>query len=286
MSRITYVRTAIFRDPDWLALGPDARHLWLWAILTDHSNYAGLFRCAEAHMELETGLSERRLKTALEELGAAGKVVYRGGYIWVVDKAQWASPRTEQTAKSAAAAVSECTDDELRLAFCSRYADDVWISSYLPEPASEGEIFDGHPMVADLPTLHSSFNSKTTDEKRNGKSPSRSVAREAKLPPELRPYLAPVLAALCELAAAHSGAKRPTAAAVSRVLRDYPHRDHLPAARNCAAYFVDGNGSRRGLKDPVMAYRRWLDREPDVIRRQPLAATGTDSYSAYDRPEN
>lgn len=90
---------------------------------------------------------------------------------------------------------------------------------------------------------------------------------------DTRPLVDPVRERLLTVAAGKPGASEPSVAAVAKALRDFPRKDFVPAAANFEHHWLHGNGARNRLKDVVRAYRNWLEREPDVLRRtaEPVA---------------
>jgi len=86
-------------------------------------------------------------------------------------------------------------------------------------------------------------------------------------PEALRPFIAPVGQALRRVAAEKAGAAEPTVPAVCKALRDYPGRDFLPAVKAFEHHWLHGTAAKKPLRDVVRAYRNWIEREPDVLRK-------------------
>lgn len=145
MARVADVAHSFFVEPDMAELSADAKYLLLWAIVTDHGNQAGLFTIARPIMLAETSLTPGRLAEALGQLREAGKLVYdeRCGAVWVVNRAKRPRSKTEQIAKSIAAAVRGCPSALIREAFLERYRDVPWLRTHLRE--AEGALTRATP---------------------------------------------------------------------------------------------------------------------------------------------
>jgi hypothetical protein len=86
------------------------------------------------------------------------------------------------------------------------------------------------------------------------------------LPAELRPFVAPVRDVLARIAAEKPGAYVPTAAAVCSALTAFPRKDFLPTVLEYEHWALHGRGQASRVKDVVRQWRRWIEKEPDVLR--------------------
>jgi hypothetical protein len=86
---------------------------------------------------------------------------------------------------------------------------------------------------------------------------------------ELRPFVEPVRDRLARVAATKDGAISPSLAAVARLLGRFPRKDFIRHADDFEHWAVHGRGRGRKMKDVVAAYRNWIARELDVIKKTP-----------------
>ena len=178
MGKTADVQQAIWADPWFQALPPDAKLLYLWAITTDHGNLASLFTVALPMIQVETGLTPQRLSNALDQLD--GKLAYRreSGALWVVGRAKRVRSKTAQIAKSIAKAVSECPEPEFQAAFMAKYGTSQWLSPFLSDLALQADSSEPHPNLTrtspEVPSQSQSQVVASVFEEQNGNIPKRS----------------------------------------------------------------------------------------------------------------
>lgn len=82
MAKERLVNTRFWRDSYVLDLAPDERLLFLWALTNPATELCGAYEAALPIIELETGISRERIVEMMAKFEAAGKMLFRDG--WVV----------------------------------------------------------------------------------------------------------------------------------------------------------------------------------------------------------
>lgn len=142
------VLQAIWADPWFVALPPDAKLIFLWAITNEHSNLAGLYVVAEETIRHETKFSQARLTKALEMVHPKMGYVRESGVVCVPSRPKYARTKSPQIAKSIVTAVRECPVPEIQSHYIKRYGNSAWLGEGLQDLASEATI--GEPQRASL----------------------------------------------------------------------------------------------------------------------------------------
>jgi hypothetical protein len=150
MAKTADVQQAIWSDPWFLALPPDGKLLYFWAITNEHANLAGLFTVAEQMIQFETKLSPARFTKALAL--CEGKLYYRreSGVMWVVGRANNVRSRTTQIAKSIVRAVETCPEPDLQAAFVAKYAKQKWLMEAFDDLALGVDSVEPHLNLSEL----------------------------------------------------------------------------------------------------------------------------------------
>lgn len=96
MSKFRYVNTAIWND-DWFAeLDPIEQHLFLYLLLNDQTNMAGVYQLSLRKAAFETGIDQEKLKKILDRFAADGKAFFELGYIVMKNWLKNQMPNTKQ----------------------------------------------------------------------------------------------------------------------------------------------------------------------------------------------
>lgn len=135
LAKTADVQQAVWADPWFLRLPPDAKLLFLWAITNEHSNLAGLYVVAEETIRHETKLTEARLSKALEALHP--KMLYRPetGTVCVPSRPKHTRVKNDRTAKSIVTAIKECAHLDIQGLYVKKYGQNAWLSPLLDDLA-------------------------------------------------------------------------------------------------------------------------------------------------------
>jgi hypothetical protein len=270
------IDNATWGDPDFAALSPEAKLLYLWSFTNPLCNFAGLYKVTTARMASETGLTPRRTETALAELVRDRFVQFEHPLLWIRSRVKHLPHRSPNIAKAISRDIELVdADHPLRHLFLEKYERTTWdaLRDRLAPLVEESGSSKPNPGTVAEPLA----NGSGTVLVRGGEGSSKEeqptaqgeVDAEPELPDELRPFLEPVLVTLRRVATTKPGAALPTLAAVAGVLRRYPTKDFIPTAEDYAHWSIHGRGASRSVKDVVAQYRNWLAKEPDVARRTP-----------------
>lgn len=128
MAQTADLRQSIWTEPWFLALNPNAKVLYLWAISTRHGNLAGLFTVARQVIQVETGLNHSALKQAFADCG--GKLFYDPdtGAMWVRGRVKNIRTKSRQIAKHVAACFRACPVPEFQRMFLDKYGHEKWLA--------------------------------------------------------------------------------------------------------------------------------------------------------------
>jgi hypothetical protein len=269
------VRQAIWADPWFLALPPDGKLIYFWAITNEHSNMAGLYVVAEETIRHETKFTAPRLEKAFKM--AHPQLGYRpeSGTVVVPGRPKYARTKTEQIAKSIASAVRECAHQDIQRYYLEKYAANAWLGPYMADLAQELEISELHQTSPNLVEVHSQSQSLKEEQKpqKVGKAPKPNPDAlprdfDLRLGAAAKRCL-PILQRTAEARAA----KPVTLLAVARAVESFPRKDHFAVAGNVEHWLVHGNGARQKPKDVVARFRNFLEGSEDTATPQ-AAATG------------
>lgn len=258
------IDNAIWGDPEFEALPPDAKLLYLWSFTNSQCNMAGVYKVSVARMAGETGLSASRASRALEQLAAASFVVYEQPWLWVRSRVKHIRSSSPSMARSIVRDV-EALDPAhpIRQQFIATYQSLVFLREALSGAAKETR--STKPKTDTLPR-------GCGDPLEGSQGPGPGLRQGSTAPqqgevdgpptdlsPPLAAAVAPVKTVLDRVFAAKGGTVAPTLAAVGRALDSYPDRDHVEEARKLEHWAVHGSGQRRASKDIVLRYRKWLE---------------------------
>lgn len=170
MAKTADVLQAIWADPWFVALPPDAKLIFLWAITNEHSNLAGVYVVAEETIRHETKFTEGRLRKALEVVHP--KMGYRAesGTVCVPSRPKHVRSKTPQIAKSIVRAVADCAHTEIQAFYLRKYGHSAWLGPLLHDLASEagfGEPHQGSPNLSEVPSQSQSQKKKEQQDPRD-----------------------------------------------------------------------------------------------------------------------
>ena len=266
MSRREDIDNDIWVDPDFAALTPDAKLLYLWSFTNPSCNMSGLYKIGLPAFEFGTGLSRERVAAALSELQSAGEgfALYVDQLLWVRSRVKHLRSRSPQMAKAIANDLMKVRiDHPLRVKFLSKYGSDKWLRDAL-----KGTYPDRNGNLSEKP-VGKADSDRVTRPSREGpgkgdgsSSTTTTIQVPGSFPRELEPHLDAVFAVLVDLAERHS-AKAVSRLSLASVLMapDRRHKPFVRAAHDYAAW-ADGKAERR--KDVVSGYRNWLDKQDDA----------------------
>jgi hypothetical protein len=161
------VLQAIWADPWFVALPPDGKLIFLWAITNSHSNLAGVYVVAEETIRHETKLSTSRLTKAFGDVHP--KMGYRPetGTVCVPSRPKYVRSRTTQIAKSIAFAIRDCLHPEIRDFYLRKYGSSEWLSPAFEELALRAESVEPHQGSPNLSEVPSQSQSQKKKEQQN-----------------------------------------------------------------------------------------------------------------------
>lgn len=137
MGRREDIDNAIWGDPEFEALSPDAKLLYLWSFTNSQCNMAGVYKVSVARMAGETGLNTARTEKALAQLVEQAFLVYEAPWLWVRSRVKHIRSESPSMARSIAKDV-KALDDEvpIRRQFLDRYGAVSWLRDALAELGS------------------------------------------------------------------------------------------------------------------------------------------------------
>lgn len=145
MSRREDFDNAIWSDPDFLALSPQARWVFIWTWTNPRCGMAGIYKTAAVQAAMETGLTEAEVKSALVELGDAEFAFYEGNVLWVRSRVKHLRQKTPQIAKSIRNDLAKIADGHpLKAQFMATYKGHSWLRDYI---GTEAHVTLSRPIV-------------------------------------------------------------------------------------------------------------------------------------------
>lgn len=281
MSRTEDIDNGIWSDPDFEALSPQAKLVFIWSWTNPRCGMAGIYKVSHRTIAHECGIAPESVDDVLEELACAALVLYEDSVLWVRSRVKRLRSRSPQMAKAVAKDLNNVpASNPLRGRFLDYYGSDPWLKATLKDTPtgpthdlSEKPVSKGNPDRSSEPSreVPGSWDGEGVKAEAVVEEQQRDELQiPGDFPDELRPHLDAVDRTLTDLA------KRRRAKAVSRislanVLMGRPHKPLVRAAHDCAGYW-DGKAS--GPKDVVAAYRNWLDRTDDLAGVEPVGANG------------
>jgi hypothetical protein len=130
VSRNEDIDNAIWADPDFDALSPDAALLYLWSFTNPRCGMAGIYRVPERQL-LEGRLPPERLAAALAELADSRFAFYEQGIFWVRTRARYLRTKGQPMMRSIELDLGKIpTDHPLLVGFIAEYGES-WFSGVL-----------------------------------------------------------------------------------------------------------------------------------------------------------
>lgn len=286
MSRREDIDNAIWSDPDFEDLSPNATLLYLWSFTNPHCGMAGLYKVSLRTMT-ESKVSREDLPAALEELAATGFAFYEDHVLFVRTRVKHLRSRSPQMAQSVAKDVSKITPGHaLRARFFAVYGDDPWLKEKLSETCKDPIGNLSQKPIGKGKSHRSTVPSPEGAGQGSGQGPGQGIGvSEQQLPSEfpedLRPHLLAAHRILSGLAARH-GAKEVKPLSLASLVMANPRKPLVRAAYECASYW-DGQTTR--LKDVVAAYRNWLGKADDLASTEPTIGSQPSNVRPLQRAE-
>ena len=121
------IDNGIYGDPDFAALAPLSKLVYIWSFTNSHAGMAGLYKLRRGTAAFELGLSDDEEAEAFAELERTRFAFYRDGVVFVRTRVRHLRTRGENMAKSIAADVDRiAADHSLRAMFVQEYAAFRW----------------------------------------------------------------------------------------------------------------------------------------------------------------
>lgn len=131
MSRREDIDTAIWSDPDFLALGPDAKLVYFWSFSNPRCGMSGLYKAVREAPLMETGLTSRRLDVALAELSAGRFAFFDGRMLWVRSRIKHLRSKSPNMAKAIARDVEAVSEHPYAGELVEMYCKGPWLATVL-----------------------------------------------------------------------------------------------------------------------------------------------------------
>lgn len=131
MARREDIDTGIWNDPDFLALSPEAKLVYLHSFTNSRCGMAGLYMVISNAIQMETGLTAKRLDAALTELREARFVHYDGRWMWVRTRIKHLRSTGINIAKSIRSDVERAGTHEYAARLVHTYGDIDWMKGLL-----------------------------------------------------------------------------------------------------------------------------------------------------------
>jgi hypothetical protein len=175
VSRHEDFENALWSDPDFLALTPEARMTYIWSWTNPRCGMAGLYKVALSQAALETGYTTTQIEQALAELAASDFAFYEHNVLFVRTRARRLRTKSEQIAKSIRSDLQKVADDHpLKRKFLGLYAAMPWLRPWIGEgragvDADSGEVHGGPPTKPPRASLSRSSTGSRSTPHGNGK---------------------------------------------------------------------------------------------------------------------
>ena len=286
MSRNEDITTAIWTDPDFFALPPDAKLLYLWSWSNEHNGMAGLYQIPEAVMSIETCLPIDRLRQAMAALAEARFAFYEDSVLWVRSRVKRLRSKSPKMASAVAKDLRGIDDNHpLKVRFLEAYGGHVWLRDALKnayraptEHLSDKPIGkpDSHrfsepsPKVPGTGTGTGPRDGGSLNANDKGSVDSDKVELPDGFPVDVLPHLRVAYRALDDLARRHN-AKAISPLSLAAVVMANAHKPIVRSVYEFVAW-SDGQGQRR--KDVVSGYSNWVRKAPDLTGYEELGDDG------------
>lgn len=165
MSRREDVDTSIWSDPDFLGFSPAAKLVYVWSFTNPRCGMSGLYKVVRQAVEMESGVTGKRLDDAFAELAAARFVFFDGRVLWVRSRIKHLRSKSPNIAKSIARDVESMMSHDYAAELLRAYARTDWLATVLEpllktlpkgsDPSDGSERFQGragHGQLLEGPT--------------------------------------------------------------------------------------------------------------------------------------
>lgn len=306
MSRREDIDNSVWSDPDFHALSPNAKLVYLWSFTNPRCGMAGIYKTVPAAIALETGLTLKAVDAVLDELHTARFVLHVHDVLWVRTRIKHLRTKSIQMARSIEGDLERVGDEPLRRLLIEEYKGTAW--AYLREvllrvarTSPEGHENVSAQAKSGGPHPNVTGTSVEVPGQGQGSSEQRPVAhaREAAadleaaqrrlksdadelpddLPQRLHDPARQVQQRLLRLHGRKPRSLYPSLAAVGRVLASMPDRDHVSVADDVEHYWTFGSGQNRSMRDLVATYRNRVATAP-VVANGATASDGIDDIVA------
>ena len=127
--KIRQVHTDFWFNSTQDGLSYNSRYLYMYLLTSPHINLCGVFRLPDQYMCLETGMDQKTLNGAKEELSDNKKVRFHSGWVYVVNAVKYnnnffKSPKNQIAFKNELNLIPQVIKDKLS------YNNDVGIDTY------------------------------------------------------------------------------------------------------------------------------------------------------------
>lgn len=132
MSRREDIDNAIWSDPDFATLTPNAKLIYLWSFTNERCNMSGLYKVSAKAAGFDTGLPQNAVERAFVELREASFVYLDDGVLWVRSRVKHLRSRGDAMAKSIRNDLAKLRPDHPLLhAFVACYQADPWLEHWV-----------------------------------------------------------------------------------------------------------------------------------------------------------
>lgn len=111
MAEYRQIHTHIWKDGWFLELAADEKLFFIYLFSNERASVAGIYTLPLKVMAFESGLDAVRIQEVLRQFGAAGKVHYADGVVWVVNLRRYnetASPKVRLRIEKDLEAIPDC----------------------------------------------------------------------------------------------------------------------------------------------------------------------------------
>lgn len=137
MSRREDIDNSIWSDPDFAALSPQAKLLYVWTFTNQRCGMAGIYKLPAGTAAFEIGMTNDQEAEAFAELEAGRFAFYQGGVLLVRARVKHLRTRGPNMVKSILSDVEKIAPiHPLRQMFVEEYAGS-WIADSLVETGGE-----------------------------------------------------------------------------------------------------------------------------------------------------
>jgi hypothetical protein len=128
VSRREDIDNSIWADPEFNALTPAGKLVYLWSFTNPRCNMAGLYKVPLGLVCAETGLTENRVRGAFAELEERRMVFYDGCALWVRARVKHLRSHHENIATSIVKGVRDFAGHPFHDGFWAEYAHHDWLT--------------------------------------------------------------------------------------------------------------------------------------------------------------